>query len=78
MKSQLHQLIDSVDEPILEQLLNSAKRIIADQPDNDILDNLTSEQLAGLQKARDEARRGEGTPLADFKRKMENKWPQLK
>ncbi len=30
MKSQLHQLIDSVDEPVLEQVLDSAKQIIAD------------------------------------------------
>ncbi|MVM40529.1 hypothetical protein GO730_27460 [Spirosoma sp. HMF3257] len=79
MKSQLHQLIDNAgDEPSLERLLDSAKLILAGQPEHDILDDLTDEQLAGIEKAREEVRRGEGISIADFKRKMESKWPQLK
>jgi hypothetical protein len=78
IKSQLYQLIDNADFPVLERLLDSAKIIVADQSEHDILDDLTDEQLAGLEEARGQAQQGKGMPLEDFKRKMESKWPQLK
>lgn len=75
MKSRIHQLVEEIkDETILEEV----NRILSANKDEDILNDLTDEQLIGLEKAREEARRGEGTPLADFKRKMESKWPQLR
>ena len=75
MKSKIHHLVDEVkDEAILEEV----SRILSGELAHDILDDLTDEQLAGLEKARQEVREGKGMPLADFKRKMETKWPQLK
>lgn len=75
MKSKIHHLIDEVKD---EAILKEVNRILLGEPDYDILDDFTEEQLAGLEKAREEARQGQGMPLADFKRKMETKWPQLK
>ncbi|GAB3642890.1 hypothetical protein GCM10027423_35260 [Spirosoma arcticum] len=61
-----------------ETLLEAVNRILARNTESDILDDLTEEQLLGIEQAREEARQGKGMPLADFKRKMETKWPQLK
>lgn len=79
LKSYIHQLVDKIDdEPALEQLLRDANRFASGRLESDIMDDLTDEQLAGIEKAREEARQGKGMPLTDFKRKMEEKWPQLK
>lgn len=75
MKSKIHQLVDELQDEII---LKEVSRILSGEPEYDILDDLTDEQLAGLEKAREEVRQGKGMPLADFKRKMETKWPQLK
>ena len=75
MKSKIHHLIDEVKD---EAILKEVNRILSDEPEYDILDDFTEEQLAALEKAREEARQGQGMPLADFKRKMETKWPPLK
>ena len=75
MKSRIHQLVDEAKD---ETLLEEVNRILSGAPEYDILDDLTDEQLAGIEKAREEVRNGKGMPLEDFKRKMETKWPQLK
>ena len=75
LKSHIHQLVEEAED---ESLLEEVNRMLSGEPQMDILDDLTDEQLAGIEKAREEARRGEGMPLDDFKRKMEKKWPQLK
>ena len=75
MKNKIHHLVDKAND---EVLLKEVSRILSGEPEQNLFDGLTDEQLAGLQKAREEARNGQGMPLADFKRKMETKWPQLK
>lgn len=75
MKSKIHHLVDELQD---ESILKEVSRILSGESEYDILDDLTDEQLAGLEKAREEVRQGKGMPLADFKRKMETKWPQLK
>lgn len=75
MKSKTHHLID---EEKNEAIPAEVSRILSGETGHDIRDGLTDEQLAGLEKARQEAKQGQGTPLADFTRKMESKWPQLK
>ena len=75
MKSKIHHLIDEEQD---ESTLEEVSRILSGGSEYDILDDLTDEQLAGLEKAREEVRQGRGMPLTDFKRKMETKWPQLK
>ena len=75
MKSRIHQLVDEEED---ETLLEAVNRILARKSDSDILDDLTDEQVAGIEQAREEVRQGKGMPLADFKRKMEIKWPQSK
>jgi hypothetical protein len=75
IKNKIHHLVDeSKDEAILKEV----NRLLSGKPEHEILDSFTEEQLAGLEKAREEAGQGQGVPLADFKRKMETKWPQLK
>ena len=73
MKSKIHHLVDEVED---ETILTEVSRILAGE--HDILDYLTDEQVAGLEKAREEVRAGKGMPLVEFKRKMEEKWPALK
>lgn len=75
MKSKIHHLVDEEQD---ELILAEVSRILSGETPHDILNDLTDEQLAGLEKAREEVRNGEGMPLADFKRKMESKWPQLR
>lgn len=75
MRSKIHHLADEEEN---EQILAEVIRMLSENSSHDILDDLTDEQLAGLEKAREEARSGQGMSLADFKRKMENRWPQLK
>lgn len=74
MKHKIHHLVDEAED---EAVLAEVSRILSSDSD-DILDELTDEQLAGLTKAREEVREGKGVSLADFKRKMEQKWPDLK
>ena len=68
MKSRIHQLVDEVED---ETLLEEVNRILAGNADSDILDDLTDEQLAGIEQAREEVQQGKGMPLADHKRKIE-------
>ena len=68
MKSRIHQLVDEVED---ETLLEEVNRILARNADRDILDDLTDEQLAGIEQAREEVRQGKGMPLAEHKRKIE-------
>lgn len=71
MKVQICQLVEHTDnELVLEQILQQARELISDQPEGDILDDLTPEQLAGLELARQEGRKGKYTTLADFKREV--------
>lgn len=75
MKTRIHQLVDEIkDETLLEEI----NQLLLGSADKDILNDLTHEQLAGLEEARREAQQGKGMPLTDFKHKMESKWPQLK
>lgn len=70
-KSQLIQLVEHTNnEHIVEHLLQQARDLISDQPGGDILDDLTPDQLAGLEQARQEGRDGKYTTLADFKREV--------
>ena len=73
MKSKIHHLVDKVED---EVLLAEVSRILARE--TDILDDLTDEQVASLEKARADVRAGKGMSLAEFKYKMEQKWPDLK
>lgn len=69
LKSHIHQMVEEVED---ETLLEAVNRILATgSTDRDILDDLTDEQLAGIEKAREEVRQGKGMPLADHKRKIE-------
>jgi hypothetical protein len=73
MKIQIYQLVDHTDdESALEQLLQQAKNILADQSETerDILDDLTPEQLAGLERARQEGHEGKYTKIAEFKQEV--------
>ena len=71
MKVQICQLVEYADnELVLEQILQQARELISDQPEGDILDDLTPEQLAGLELSRQEGREGKYTTLADFKREV--------
>ena len=68
MKSKIHHLVDEVkDESILEEV----SRILSGEPAYDIVDDLTDEQLAGLEKARQEIREGKYVTLAEHKQKIE-------
>ena len=70
-KQRLHELIDSEED---ESLLEEVHRILSiKQTERDILDDLTPEQLAGLEKARKDGREGRYIPLADFKKEV-NQW----
>lgn len=73
MKRKIHHLVDNIDD---EGMLAEVSRILSGE--SDILDELTDEQIAGLQKAREEVRAGKGMSLAEFKLKMERRWPDLK
>lgn len=75
MKSKIHHLVDQEQD---ELILAEVSRMLSGETPHDILDDLTDEQVTGLEKAREEVREGKGMPLAEFKRKMEMKWPQLK
>ena len=75
MKSKIHHLVDEEQD---ELILAEVSMMLSGEARRDILDDLTDEQLAGLEKAHEEVREGKGMPLAEFKRKMEMKWPQLK
>lgn len=70
MKSKIHQLIDEEKD---ETILAEVSRILSGDTDHDILDDLTDEQLAGLEKAREEVRNGNYVTLAEHKQKIE-KW----
>ena len=73
MKSQIHRLVDTVED---ESTLEEVSRILSGE--YNIPKELTDAQIVGLEKARQEVREGKGMPLAEFKLKMEKKWPALK
>ena len=71
MKVQICQLVEHTDNELaLEQILQQARELISDQPEGDILNDLTPEQLAGLELSRQEGREGKYTTLVDFKREV--------
>lgn len=68
MKSRIHQLVDEAKD---ETLLEEVNRILSGESEYDILDDLTDEQLAGLEKAREEVRNGNYVTLDEHKQKIE-------
>ncbi|GAB2604349.1 hypothetical protein [Spirosoma areae] len=68
MKSKIHQLVDDLQD---ETILNEVSRILLGESENDILDDLTDEQLEGIEKAREEIRNGNYVTLAEHKQKIE-------
>lgn len=66
MKSRIHQLVDEIDD---ETLLEEVNRILAGNADGDILDDLTDEQLAGIEQAREEIRQGNCSTLEEMREK---------
>lgn len=68
MKSRIHQSVDEVDD---ETLLEEVNRILARNVDGDVLDDLADEQLASIEKAREEVRQGKYITLAEHKQKIE-------
>lgn len=62
MKYQLYQLVEHTDnESVLEQLLEQAREIVANQTESerDILDDLTPLQQASLERAQQQHRTGQ-------------------
>lgn len=68
MKSKVHHLVDELQD---ETILKEVTRLLSGESENDILDDLTDEQLAGLEKAREEVRNGNYITLAEHKQKIE-------
>ena len=68
MKSKIHHLVDEEKD---ENLLKGVSRILSGESEYDILDDLTDEQLAGLEKAREEVRTGNYVTLAEHKQKVD-------
>ena len=71
VKSRIHQLVDSIeDESILQMVMED----IAYYADNkDVTEDLTKEQLLELDEAISEADKNETTDWNDFKKEM-NEW----
>ncbi|GEM_PF-2014745 len=61
-----------------ETVLEAVNRILSVSLDADVREDLTDEQIDGIEKARQEYRQGEGISVNDMKHKLEQKWPQLK
>ena len=68
MKSRIHQLVDEEED---ETLLEAVNRILVRKSDSDILDDLTDEQLEGIEQAREEVRQGNYVTLAEHKQMIE-------
>ena len=68
IRSRIHQLVDEEED---ETLLEAVNRILARNTDSDILNDLTDEQLAGIEQAREEVRQGNYVTLAEHKQKIE-------
>ena len=73
MKSKIHHLVDEAED---ETILAEVSRILAREYGT--LDDLTDEQVAGLEKAREEVRAGKGISLAEHKQNIQKRWPYLK
>lgn len=58
--------MDEVDD---ETVLAEVSRILSAESETDILDELTDEQLAGIEKARAEVRAGKHNTLDEHKQK---------
>ncbi len=68
-KQRLHELVESATD---EALLEEAYRILSlKDTGNDKSDELSPDQLAGLEKARQEGRAGNFTSLSTFKQEVE-------
>lgn len=70
MKSKIHHLVDEEQD---ELILAEVSMMLSGEARRDILDDLTDEQLAGVEKAREEVRNGNYVTLAEHKQKIE-KW----
>lgn len=68
IRSRIHQLVDKEED---ETLLEAVNRILARNTESDILDDLTDEQLAGIEQAREEVRQGNYVTLSEHKQKIE-------
>ncbi len=66
MKSKIHHLVDEIED---ETILAEVSRILSRE--YDILDDLTDEQVAGLEKAREDVRNGKYSTMAEHKQKIE-------
>ena len=67
IKSKLHHLIDvAEDETALEAALQ-----VLENPQPDVLDDLSPADLAKLDLALEQARRGEGILWSDYKKKLD-------
>ena len=74
MKVQICQLVEHTDNELaLEQILQQARELISDQPEGDILDDLTPEQFAGLERALEQHRIGK-TISHDVMKTRINQW----
>ncbi len=71
IKSQIQDMIwHSDDEVALEKILAAANEILGN-PQRDILDDLTEAELASLDEAREQIRRGEGIPWSEYKKTLD-------
>lgn len=68
MKRKIHHMVDNVDD---EDMLVEVSRILSGEPD--ILDEWTDEQIAGIQKGREEVKAGKGMSLAEHKQNLEQR-----
>lgn len=74
MKTQIYQLVDQAeDESALAVVLQQAKDVLANQPERDILDDLTPVQFAGLERALEQHRIGK-TISHDVMKTRINQW----
>ena len=74
MKIQIYQLVDQAeDESALAVVLQQAKDVLANQPERDILDDLTPVQFAVLERALEQHRIGK-TISHDVMKTRINQW----
>ncbi len=72
IKAHIHQLVEQVsDRQVLEQI----EHLLTGQPETDILDDLSLEQLTELQRAREQARTGNYISLSAHKAHLQQ-WLQ--
>jgi hypothetical protein len=74
IKAHIHELVDRSDD---EQLLKDVEQLLAQPAEPDILDELTPTQLAGLKRAREQARTGDYISLEEHKAHL-RQWLQAR